>query len=117
MSRRPITPIERVGMKYGKLTITKFLRTDEEGNSLYSCVCECGSEGRYTLNCLRERGANADCGCSHIVRRGERRNDIASPWEDCRSYMPAKHNCSALKELLCATKGECSFYKGRGVSC
>ena len=40
-------------------------------------------------------------------------NKIKGPEEDCFCYNKKQNECNGLKELICATKEKCSFYKHR----
>lgn len=55
--------IDITGLKFGRLTALGRVGT-RNGQSLWLCSCECGSETRVVSHSLR-RGATGSCGCLH----------------------------------------------------
>ena len=107
-------PVDLTGQRFHMLVATEALpERDKHGWILWRCKCDCGGEAIYPTCQLR--GGNAkSCGC--LKPKRERIPLQAPPeFEDCAAYSPGKHfnGCDALVELLCATRGECAFYKSR----
>lgn len=101
------------GMRFGRLLVLE--RAEERtswGAIQWRCRCDCGREKLVATGNLK-RGTRS-CGCLKLghgaapVGRGM----PYPPLEDCVCYSP-KHGgeCSALTEVLCATRGTCSFFK------
>lgn len=91
---------EKVGEKYGKLTITEFSHLKSNGVPVYSCTCECGYKQFQVGFDRLEKGLTSDCGCSKrngdltgkrfgrlvVVRKTEIRENESIVWEckcDC----------------------------------
>ena len=113
------------GQIFGRLTvIERSEMSDPYTGRLWKCQCSCGnvayvSTGRLTT------GNNRSCGClarelkkgNPEKRRGKpnQKKIMHEPKTDCIMYRCGiKPDCIGLTEMLCVTKGKCSFYKTGG---
>jgi hypothetical protein len=69
--------IDRVGQKFGRLTVIKREANDKRGNARWLCLCECGTERIVNSNNLTT-GATTSCGCL--------RNELVSKRTSKRPY-------------------------------
>ncbi len=55
---------EYIGMKFGKLTINKYLHHTEYGQRIFECTCDCGNVGMFNIYNIKHKNKNpASCGC------------------------------------------------------
>ena len=80
------------------------------GRTLWRCRCDCGREKLIRPENLRS-GATGSCGCAKRRWEPAELNRPYPPMTDCNRYDPETGSCRALTELLCATKGSCSFFR------
>lgn len=111
------------GRKFGRLTVLELLPERKNGQLIWLCRCECGKTTAVRKRSLIQ-GSTRSCGC--LVREAARarraknnsgkaveKKAASTPYpanEDCASYDPERNRCRALNELLCATRGTCSFF-------
>jgi hypothetical protein len=55
--------VNLLGNRYGKLTVTAFVRFDPRRGSIWLCQCDCGNTKEY-LNSILHVGDAKSCGCS-----------------------------------------------------
>jgi hypothetical protein len=114
------TAINRLGHKYGRLTVIERVGTDTGGQATWLCECECGS-GKLTItrgNHLA-KGQVCSCGCLRTeaalraahsparIHHGMARRGRHSP--EYISYYSAKNRCNNPNEKSFA------YYGGRGI--
>ena len=104
MSKKDLT-----GQKFGKVTAINPAGTNESGNTLWLCECECGNK-TIVVNSNLTRGNSKSCGCvgrDKIIKRNTIHNlchtRIYNVWRNMkeRSLNP---NCKEYK-----------YYGGRGI--
>lgn len=95
-----------VGRVVGTFKILERRPNSPKGHRLYKCECiECGS-----LFIKRKSVAvNSNNRCQVCAER--KKNPQFEPFEECFGYENGE--CTALVELVCASKGWCAFYKER----
>lgn len=101
------------GQRFGRLTVLG--RAEEKsswGAVQWRCRCDCGKETLVATGNLKK--GTQSCGCLKL-RHGAApvgRHTPYPPMEDCVCYSN-KHGgeCTALTEVLCATRGSCSFFR------
>lgn len=54
---------DRVGQRFGKLVVIKLIKKEMYGNTLWECLCDCGSKIRVKSKNLSKRSRKS-CGCS-----------------------------------------------------
>lgn len=59
--------IDRVGQKFGRLTVVSAAPSDKSGNTLWSCECDCGTKNLIYQGGALSRGAIKSCGCLRRV--------------------------------------------------
>lgn len=62
---------DRIGQKFGKLTVIKLAYQDWNGQAHWLCKCDCGKEIIVIGNSLRI-GKTKSCGCIHKEKSSER---------------------------------------------
>lgn len=108
MQKRDLT-----GERFGKLVALRKTGVDKYGNAVWECRCDCGNVKEIGAQNLRN-GNTRSCGCNKKASC-----DISPqnypPKKDCLAYRESKvykaPYCEALTEMMCATCGECKFYK------
>ena len=115
MNMRQINDL--TGRKFGRLTVLKLLPERKNGQLVWLCRCECGNTIEVRKSSLFS-GKTRSCGCLRKKYYGGGRPPKAevTPYpanEDCANYDPERNACRALTELLCATRGTCSFFRLR----
>lgn len=110
---RPIKDL--TGRKFGRLTVLSLLPERKNGQPVWLCRCECGRTAEVRRTPLLN-GKTRSCGClrKRHYGGGRPRKTGAAPYpanEDCAGYDPERGECRALTELLCATRGTCSFFR------
>lgn len=60
------TPLHLVGDKYGKLTVTSYIRDEAGKGRVYLCTCDCGKTIESYASVLRS-GNTTSCGCNRIT--------------------------------------------------
>ena len=103
------------GRKFGRLTVLKLLPERKNGQPVWLCRCECGKTAEVRRSSLTS-GQTRSCGClrEKIYGGGRPPRAEATSYpvnEDCASYDTEKNECRTLTELLCATRGTCSFFR------
>lgn len=63
-----ILPRNLVGIRFGRLTVVKFLGRDKRDNSRWLCKCDCGGTTEVSRNNLT-CGHVKSCGCLEIENR------------------------------------------------
>lgn len=53
---------DRTGLRYGRLTVIRFVGTDASRRAMWECVCECGKKV-IVSGCNLRPGRNISCGC------------------------------------------------------
>ena len=100
------------GQRFGRLTVVACVGTDGHGNAVWECKCDCGNVTSVRSQNLRN-GATRSCGCARGMPKPAFLN--CPPRTDCVSCKKSKgynlYFCKALTEMLCASRGECKFYK------
>ena len=110
------------GQRFGSLTALEPLPERKFGQMVWRCRCDCGETVDVARSSLSS-GHTRSCGClrrmlPESVRGPRVRQECQqrrTPYpvnEKCASYNPDRGRCAALTELLCATRGKCSFFKG-----
>lgn len=64
-----IKAAERVGKRFGMLTVTKHLGSDARRLAIYECLCDCGKTCVKTS--ISFRGKTPSCGCYGRMRQAE----------------------------------------------
>ena len=63
-----------VGMKFGKLTVIKYLYHTEYDQRIFECLCDCGNVGKFNIYNIKHKNKNpVSCGCW--------RNDVIDHWQ------------------------------------
>jgi len=117
MRRKDLT-----GQTFGRLTVIEL--SDEINpytGRLWKCQCSCGNIA-YTSSSRLTTGNTMSCGClARELRKGnpaKKSNPVKKAGEaktDCIMYRcEIKPDCIGLTEMLCVTRGKCSFYKTGG---
>src|SRR5690242_17959080 len=60
------------GKKFGNLTVVEFVGRTDRRQSLWKCLCDCGTE-KIILAPSLKTGATKSCGCLNIKKIQERR--------------------------------------------
>lgn len=102
--------IDLTGMRFGRLTVLERQGSNNRGQALWGCVCDCGNE--VVVESWSLRGGNTQsCGClwkervrETIQTHGMSRTSIYHTWESIRKR--------------CGSKKHKNFkdYGGRGIS-
>ena len=110
-NRRPsggvfCTAIDRVGQKYGRLTVVERSGTSSSGQATWRCVCECGNKSVVRSSELRS-GKTRSCGClryeescRHLKEFREYAHYVhghcpaSGPSQTYKSYQDAKGRCT-----------------------
>lgn len=66
------------GKTFDMLTVVKRYGSDEYGNALWECDCECGYKGYITSAYRLKNGICTSCGCKRIARIKELNKKRAS---------------------------------------
>ena len=66
-----LRPRIQIGFRRGKLTVIERTGEHKSRYSVWRCRCDCGGEILLDTRCL-QRGTVTDCGCSTVVRPGQR---------------------------------------------
>lgn len=112
-AKRPRTPLtQRIGQKYGKLTVTGIAPRDKWNNAVMHVRCECGTEKTAPMGDLR-RGSIKTCGCGNAERRANMGNvnrthgQYNSVTHKAWSSMKARINFPGADKV--------QYYAGRGI--
>ena len=112
--------VDRVGLRYGRLTVVKQAGRASDGHVLWACVCDCGNECLVQSNNFRDgdkRGTQS-CGC---LRR-EVSSKPKKPWNvgmtyqnhgDERVYKNKKAWANAVVRVRGAACERCGWDKAR----
>jgi hypothetical protein len=81
------------GLKYGRLTVSKYVSQNKSHNSLWLCKCDCGNEKIVPSPDLRQ-GKTKSCGCL---------------FKETITILNAKHGCfySRFYKIWAAMKARC----------
>lgn len=103
-------PKEIVGLRFGKLTVTRFTGKRQGTQSIFECQCDCGN----TTNVRRQHllsGHTKSCGClqsesakERNTKHGKSSDRIAAIWYGMR------------KRCFCKTASTFKNYGGRGIT-
>jgi hypothetical protein len=52
-----------VGKRFGKLLVIKYIETNNDGKSIWSCLCDCGNIKNIVGTSLTRRIGTKSCGC------------------------------------------------------
>jgi len=63
--------IDRIGEKYGRLTVLSRAKNNSHRHVVWHCLCECGAECDVDVNLLRG-GQTRSCGCLRLETTGAR---------------------------------------------
>lgn len=77
---------DKIGQRFGKLTVKAFLGTRkeyEQWRSYWLCDCDCGNEHEVAGACLHQReNCTKSCGCSHTIPdNGSAFNDLYATYQ------------------------------------
>ena len=64
-------PHIQIGFRVGKLEVAALTEERKNGYTVWKCRCDCGGEILLDTCCL-QRGTVRDCGCSTVVKPGQR---------------------------------------------
>lgn len=116
--------IDLTGQKFGRLTVKKKQKSDENNNVIWECECDCGNLCTVSTSSLRN-GSKRSCGCLAIEVSKAREVDITGMkfgrWtalyrvEDVNSVNPmwvCRCECGTQKEI-----DKSSLIDGRSKSC
>ena len=104
------------GERFGPLTVLGALPERRNGHVVWLCRCECGNVKQVQSPNLKSakkcrckwRAAARECaGALKAAEKNKRRQPLRG---DCVSYDSQRGECMALTELLCVTRGACSFF-------
>ncbi len=112
--------VDRVGLRYGRLTVVKQAGRVSDGHVLWACVCDCGNECLVQSNNFRrgEKRGTQSCGCL----RSEVSSKPKKPWNvgltyqnhsDERVYKNKKAWAKAVVRVRGATCERCGWDKAR----
>jgi len=103
---------ERIGLKFGHLTIKEFAyKTKTKANKYeiyYNCICDCSNETVVSLSHLQE-GHTKTCGRNCLCKEKELKNNGLTASKEYNIYTEMLQRCNNLK---------CKAYKwygGRGI--
>lgn len=89
---------ELTGKRFGRLTVLKFMGSNERGNAKWLCKCDCGNEIVTLGICLR-KGETKSCGCyrSEYSKEKMTKHNMSSTrlgviWYDMRRRCRDKNN-------------------------
>lgn len=108
--------IDLLGKKFGAWTVTSFGGLNENKQTTWHCVCDCGTQKRVVAQTLRE-GLTTSCGCLKAEKIASARTKHG------HSRSSGRVRATRTYEIWCAMKARCdnpnhkSFadYGGRGV--
>lgn len=104
--------INLIGQKFGKLTPIKKIGTNNNGNAIWLCVCDCGKEKPVTQNHLIMKNTQS-CGCLYKNNKNNLKHGHKSFGETSKTYMAwqnMKRRCYNKKDR------QYKDYGGRGVT-
>lgn len=114
------TRVDLTGQKFGRLTATKFVGTNQENRALWECQCKCGNKVVIPSNSLR-RGFTRSCGCLRLevaAINGERTGKLNTTHGHTQSRKASpEYNAytSAKKRTTNLTHPDWPNYGGRGI--
>ena len=97
-------------MKFNKLLVIKRDGSDNDGNAMWVCLCDCGNYSKVDGSSLR-KGGTKSCGCSKKEPRPNRRKGYDTTERLYRIWANMKNRCNNSKD-----KEKYSYYGGRGIS-
>jgi hypothetical protein len=89
--------INRIGQRYGRLTIKAYAGRDKHGHSLWKCDCQCGGSTTVSVGSLRSGNTSScGCGCAARMTHGDsnKRTHLYRVWENMisRCYNHNRHH-------------------------
>lgn len=105
--------IDLQGRTFGRLTVLRLSEKRGHNRSrLWRCRCACGNI-TYTSTEKLLKGKKKSCGCGARVKAALPQQEF-SPKTDCAYYRrDLNGGCLTLTEMLCVTRGWCTFYRRR----
>lgn len=104
--------VDITGERFGMLTaISPMEERSANGQMRWLCLCDCGEYAIYPAGQLRQRNVKS-CGCLKKRIEQPRYAELPQAFRDCTLAPNGKFEtgCVALLELMCVTRGKCSFY-------
>lgn len=85
--KRMASEIMKIGDRFGRLVVAKFLRTGKRYTKIWLCNCDCGKSKEIPYGALTS-GATVSCGCYHkdvlkkqFFKHGQVNSPTYSTWE------------------------------------
>lgn len=102
--------VEMVGKKYNRLTVSQKYSTDNRGEVLWKCICDCGNEIVALGGNIRSGGTKS-CGCLNNERIGDlRRSHNMAKSRIFRIWTGIRKRCNNCKDK------SYKHYGGRGIN-
>jgi hypothetical protein len=103
--------IDLTGLRFGRLTVTKFVEFDKDNESMWLCRCDCGNEKVIRQGNLRRKNKpTKSCGClSKEVSRKTNSKHCESKTKLYKIWVSMKNRCN------CGKAGGYSVYGGKGI--
>ena len=100
---------EMIGCKFGKLTVIEYIGNDKNRQTMYKCLCDCGSYSEVRGTALRKTNdSTKSCGCltreQNEIKPGTRfgRLEVVKLIESKRNYLNylCKCDCGNTTEVI-----------------
>lgn len=121
-------PLDLIGRRFGRLTVTARLGADDRRRVLWTCRCDCGREITAATRDLR-RGAVVSCGCKRAEQSARNLSSIpidtklqrtdGTNLSRLRSTRPQKNNACGVRGVSKTPSGmyrACVYCQGRRIS-
>ena len=86
------------GMKFNRLKVVGYLRSDSNGKSIWSCICECGKSVEVRGTALKN-GNTKSCGCFLVEHIESVKNKRKSEEATRGSWRAMRSRCRNPKDL------------------
>jgi hypothetical protein len=106
--------MDRVGQKFGRLTVIRLGSRDHCGNQKWICLCQCGIEREISVSSLISR-LTRSCGClqREVTARRSTKHGMAPRVGRSREYQAWK---SMRRRCLNPKSKDWPYYGGRGIT-
>lgn len=74
------TPLDLSGKRFGKLVVIKRVGSNNQGNSMWLCKCDCGKESIVNSQHLKS-GQTKSCGCLKSYATAQRNRKNSKGWD------------------------------------
>jgi len=113
-----VAPLDIVGERYGRLTVTARAGSDLWGKARWLCKCDCGNETIVVGNSMRS-GITTSCGCLKRELTAERSRTVNRKHGHWINGKPSRTYTSWQSMLARCTNPNASAYHkyaGRGIT-